>query len=111
MEDEFIRKVREVILQNLDDEDFDILRLSEAISMSRSQLYRKFKTLTNKTIGEYLRSFRLGKAHELLETGRINVSEAAYCTGFRNLSHFSRVFNHEFGVNPSDVLNGSRLPN
>lgn len=107
IEDAFIHKVREVMAQNLDDDEFDILRLSQAMSMSRAQLYRKFSTLTNRTIGEYLRSFRLNKARELLEAGGSNVSEAAYSTGFRNLSHFSRVFTNEFGMNPSEVLNSS----
>ncbi len=109
MEDEFIRKVREMMAQNLGNEKFDIPRLSEALSMSRSQLYRKFNTLTNMTIGEYLRTFRLQKAREMLECGRANVSEAAYRTGFRNLSHFSRTFTNEFGHKPSDILSASKL--
>ena len=109
MEDEFMRKIQDVMEHNLDNEEFDILHLSEAVSMSRSQLYRKFKTLTNRTVGEYLRSFRLNRARDLLEAGFTNVSEAAFCTGFRNLSHFSRVFTSEFGQNPSDILNGSKL--
>ncbi len=110
MEDEFIRKVEHAMDKNLDNEEFDILLLSEALSMSRSQLYRKFKILTNKTIGEYLRSYRLNRAREMLEAGRANVSEAAFRTGFRNLSHFSRVFTNEFGLNPSDILNASKMP-
>jgi YesN/AraC family two-component response regulator len=109
MEDEFMWKVRMVIDKNLENEEFDILHLSEAVSMSRSQLYRKFKILTNKTIGEYLRTFRLNKAHALLLAGQANVSEAAFRTGFRNLSHFSRVFTNEFGIKPSDILNASKL--
>lgn len=104
MEDKFIGEIRALIDQNLDNDEFDILGLSRAMSMSRSQLYRKFKTLTNKTIGEYLRAFRLNRAREMLEDGQVNVSEAAYQTGFRNLSHFSRVFNSEFGYKPSDIL-------
>ena len=110
LEDEFIRRVQDVMNENLDNEEFDILHLSEKVSMSRSQLYRKFKTLTNLTVGEYLRTFRLNRAREMLEAGRANVSEAAFRTGFRNLSHFSRVFTNEFGLNPSDILNESKLP-
>ena len=110
MEDEFIRQVEQAMDKNLDNDEFDILLLSETLSMSRSQLYRKFKTLTNKTIGEYLRTYRLNRAREMLEAGRANVSEAAFRTGFRNLSHFSRVFTNEFGQNPSDILNASKMP-
>ncbi|MDX2431974.1 MAG: ATP-binding protein [Bacteroides sp.] len=109
LEDKFIGKVQDMMTQNLGNENFDIPGFSEALSMSRSQLYRKFKTLTNMTIGEYLRTFRLNKAREMLEGGRANVSEAAYRTGFRNLSHFSRTFSNEFGYKPSDILSAAKL--
>ncbi|MEN8120275.1 MAG: ATP-binding protein [Bacteroidota bacterium] len=105
IEDSFIRKIREFILANLDDENLDIKKLCNVVAMSRTQLYHKFKSLTNRTIFEYLQSLRLLKAKELLLTSDINVSEAAYQTGFKNLSHFSRAFTKEFGVNPSKIQN------
>lgn len=103
LEDSFMQKIREIMFANLSDEMFDIHRLCLAVAMSRAQLYRKFKSITDRTLSEYLRSLRLLKARELLRTSDINVSEAAYKTGFKNLSHFSRVFTEEFGVNPSEV--------
>lgn len=102
-EDEFMKKVREIMNANLDNEKFDIQRMCKEIAMSRTQLYRKFRSLTNKTINEYLRSLRLHRARQLLFSSDISVAEAAYRTGFKNLSHFSRVFTHEFKVNPSDI--------
>ncbi len=108
LEDEFIRKVQLAMDQHMHDEEFDITGLCKLVSMSRSQLYRKFKNLTNKTIGEYLRTYRLSRAREMLESGQANVSEAAFQCGFRNLSHFSRVFTREFGQKPSDFLNADR---
>jgi len=71
--------------------------------MSRAQLYRKFKSLTDKTVNDYLRTFRLHKAKELLLTTDRNVSEVAFDVGFKNLSHFSKVFTEEFGKNPRDM--------
>jgi len=103
LEDSFMQKVREVMTENLSDESFDVEQLCRAVYMSRAQLYRKFKSLTDKTIGEYLRTLRLKQAREMLASGKVNVSEAAYRTGFKNLSHFSRVFTEEFGINPSDI--------
>lgn len=107
IEDSFIRKIREFILANLDDEKFNIKKLCYVVAMSRTQLYHKFKSLTNRTVFEYLQSLRLLKAKELLMTSDINVSEAAYQTGFKNLSHFSRAFTKEFGTNPSKIQNSS----
>jgi signal transduction histidine kinase/CheY-like chemotaxis protein len=102
-EDTFMRRIREIMLVNLGDEGFDIHRLSNEMAMSRTQLYRKFRSLTNMTITEYLRSLRLHRAKELLHDSVLTVAETAYRTGFRNVSHFSRVFKREFGENPSAI--------
>ncbi len=103
LEDKFINQVRDIMIENLANEKFDINELCKIIAMSRSQLYRKFKSLTDRTLNEYLLFLRLSKARELLTASDINVSEAAFRTGFKNLSHFSRVFTREFGVNPSEL--------
>ena len=104
LEDAFIHKVREIMLANLGNEELDIQHICDQISMSRTQLYRKFRSLTNRTVTEYLRSLRLHRAHELLTGHKLTVAEAAYKTGFRNVSHFSRVYKFEFGVNPSGTV-------
>ncbi|HOW31674.1 MAG TPA: helix-turn-helix domain-containing protein, partial [Bacteroidales bacterium] len=103
IEDKFMLKVRNLLEMYLDDDRFGINELCSELGMSRAQLYRKFKSLTNKTVNEYIRSFRLHKARELLISSELNVSEVAYETGFKNLSHFSRVFTEEFGRNPSEI--------
>jgi signal transduction histidine kinase/DNA-binding response OmpR family regulator len=102
-EDAFIRQIRDIMFSNLDDDRFEIRRLCSEMGMSRSQLYRKFKFLTDRTITEYMRSLRLHKARDLLVHSDLTVSEAAYRTGFKNISHFSKVFTREFDVNPSDL--------
>ena len=101
-EDAFIIKIRKLMEENLDDDQFGIRQLCLAVGMSRAQVYRKFRTLTDKTINEYLMSFRLHKAKEMLRTTGLNVSQVAFEVGFKNLSHFSRAFNAEFGRNPSE---------
>lgn len=104
-EDAFMKKIRESMLSNLHDESFDINHLCQEVGMSRTQLYRKFKSLSNQTISTYLRTLRLSKAREMLLEGTRTVSEVAYHTGFKNLSHFSKAFKSEFKVNPSEVHN------
>ncbi len=101
-EDSFMQRVHNTMSAHLNDE-FDIKWLCQEVAMSRTQLYRKFKSLTERTVSEYFRSFRLHKAKELLMSSDIRVAEAAYRTGFRNISHFSRVFTKEFGINPCKV--------
>jgi len=103
LEDAFMGKIRNVMLANISNESFHIDRLCKETAMSRTQLYRKFRSLTDKTISEYFRTLRLHKARELLNTTEISVSEAAYKTGFKNVSHFSRVFTQSFGINPREI--------
>jgi CheY-like chemotaxis protein len=99
-EDAFMSKIRSIMEAHLDNEQFGILELCREAGMSRAQLYRKFKTLTDKTVNEYLIQFRLFKANELLSNTDLNVSEVAWEVGFKNLSHFSRVYSETFGHSP-----------
>ncbi|WP_242092257.1 ATP-binding protein [Aestuariivivens sediminicola] len=100
-EDQFIHEVHTILKAHLADEEFGIKALCRSLGMSRAQLYRKFSALTNTTVYCYLRTLRLKKARELLLTTNRNVTEVAYDTGFKNLSHFSRTFAKEFGHAPS----------
>ena len=71
--------------------------------MSRTQLYRKFSALTDTTVTEYLRLLRLHRAKDLLRNTDLTVSEVAFRTGFKNVSHFSKVFKETFNINPSEI--------
>lgn len=100
-DDWYMEKIRSLIDAKIDDDQFGIVELCDALCMSRAQVYRRFKSLSGRTPHDYLRSYRLQKAKELLLTTTFNVSEVAYRTGFKNVSHFSRVFTIEFGKGPS----------
>jgi signal transduction histidine kinase/DNA-binding response OmpR family regulator len=103
LEDSFMHKLHEAFQENLEDEDFGVEQLSNIMAMSRAQLYRKFKALTDRTLMDYLLSFRLHRAMELLQKSELNVTQAAYQVGFKNLSHFSSRFREEYGIKPSEV--------
>jgi transcriptional regulator GlxA family with amidase domain len=101
-EDEFMIKVRQALEANLKDDEFGVSQLCRELSVSRAQLYRKFKSLSNRTVADYFKSLRLYKAKELFLTTNLNVTEVTYLVGFKNLSHFSREFTNEFGKSPSE---------
>jgi signal transduction histidine kinase/CheY-like chemotaxis protein len=102
-EDEFIRKIRKVMEANLIDDEFGVSQLCNELAVSRAQLYRKFKSLSNKTIVDYFKSLRLHKARELLLTTDFNVTEVTFIVGFKSLAYFSRAFTHEFGISPREL--------
>ena len=99
----FLAKVNELILKNLDNPQFDANHLAEAMNMSRTQLFRRLKPVIKKSTAAYIRIIRLKKAKELLETTDLRVGEVAFKTGFETASHFSKVFNSQYGFNPSMV--------
>ena len=101
-EDEFMVKVRQVMEANLVEEEFGISRLCTELAVSRTQLYRKFKSLSNKTIADYFKFLRLYKAKELLLTTDLNITEVTFSVGFKSISYFSREFAREFGQSPSE---------
>jgi signal transduction histidine kinase/DNA-binding response OmpR family regulator len=100
-EDTFMKKVRKIMEIHISEDEFGIPELCKSIGMSRAQLYRKFSALTNTSVHHFIRKLRLVKAKELLLTTNLNVSEVAYDTGFKNPSHFSRIYSEEFGIAPS----------
>jgi DNA-binding response OmpR family regulator len=102
-EDSFLNKVRFTLEEHITDEEFGITQLCSLMAMSRSQLYRKFSSLTDLSVHQFIMTLKLQRAKKLLLTTDLNVSQVAFDTGFKNISHFSRVFTKEFGYNPSKV--------
>jgi signal transduction histidine kinase/DNA-binding response OmpR family regulator len=99
---EFLNKAKSVIENNLTNPKFDVERFAESMNMSTVQLRRKIKSLTNFTVVEFVRNYRLQKAANLLTQKTGNVSEIAYQVGFESLPYFSRVFQELYGVLPSE---------
>lgn len=104
IEDAFIVKINELLSKHYTRDDFTVSEFCQKAMLSRSQLHRKLKALTNLSTTEYLNNFRLEKAYELLTAKKVNVSEAAYATGFNDPRYFSKLFTDRFGKNPSDLI-------
>ena len=103
MEDLFITSISQLLAANIGDETYVISNLCREMAISRTQLYRKFRLQTGTTPNQYFLSIRLQKARELLGNPGVTVAEAAYKTGFKNISHFSQAFSRQFGTPPSEV--------
>ncbi|MFI5154367.1 MAG: helix-turn-helix domain-containing protein [Chitinophagales bacterium] len=104
----YLNEVNQFILSNISDPLFDANKLSRLMHLSRIQLYRKLKPLIKQSPADYIRSLRLQKAKELLETTDLRVSEVAFQTGFQSHSHFTHVFIQNFGARPSLFSRKSR---
>jgi DNA-binding response OmpR family regulator len=102
-EDAFLRKLKKVVEDHIEDETFGTPQILRAMGVSRTQLHNKLKALTGKSTSQVVRSIRLQKAKSLLQEADLNISEVAYAVGFKNLAYFSASFSEEFGVTPSEV--------
>jgi signal transduction histidine kinase/DNA-binding response OmpR family regulator len=100
-EDAFISKVREIVDENMEDEDFGVVQLCHKLGMSRSQLHRKITALTGASTSHLVNSFRLSAAKKLLKTTGLNVSEIAYSIGLEP-NYFSRMFKENTGLTPTE---------
>lgn len=103
-ENQFIKQVREIIDAHLDDSDFGVEDLCKEAGVSRTQLHRKIKALTDLSTTRFVRTHKLQKAIALLKEGQHNISEVSYMTGFSSPSYFTQCFSEEFGHAPSEVV-------
>ncbi len=99
----FMARVNAVINNHVSDTKFDVNKLADTMNLSRTQLFRKLKPIIGQSAAGYIRSLRLQKAKELLETTELRVSEVAFLTGFETPSHFTKVFAKAFGIRPSVI--------
>ncbi len=102
LENTFLQKVYDMITENASNADFSIEYLTEDLAMSKSQLYRKLKSMTGMSAKELLIHMRLQKAELLLKSSKLNVSEVAYETGFSTPSYFTRIFQKTYGTSPKE---------
>lgn len=103
-DEKFLRKLMSVLEVHMGDERFGVETLGLALGMSRSQLHRKLKALTGKGPSQFMRSFRLTRARDLLKAKTATTAEIAYTVGFGSPSYFTKCFHEEFGYTPSEVV-------
>lgn len=99
---QFLNKVVEIIEANIQDSLLDASFLESRLNLSRMQLYRRMKTLSNMPPVEFIKHLRLQKTVKLLETTTISVNEVFYQSGFNNQSHFFREFKKRYGCSPNE---------
>ncbi|WP_109829720.1 hybrid sensor histidine kinase/response regulator transcription factor [Reichenbachiella versicolor] len=102
--DHYLSKVNSIISDHLSDSKLSIEMLCEELGVGRSQLYRKILALTGKSIIEYVNSYRLSKAMELIHQGNLSIKEVAFRVGYNDNHYFSRSFKKEFGKSPTSFL-------
>lgn len=102
-ETKFLQKVIQMIHADIDNPNLGSRHVAQKMRMSESQIYRKLKAITGKSTAVFIRSVRLEKAKDLIQSTEKSISEIAYDVGFNDPSWFSRAFKEEFGQSPSTI--------
>ncbi|WP_419698489.1 hybrid sensor histidine kinase/response regulator transcription factor [Mucilaginibacter sp. NFX135] len=97
----FIKRALQLIEKNIDNADFSVEELSSELCVSRVTLYKRALALTGKSPVELIRSIRLKRAAQLLESSQLTISQISYKVGFKSQKYFVRSFKAEFNCLPS----------
>lgn len=84
--------------------DISIEEIANYTGRSLSTFKRDFKKCSTLSPREWLIHRRLEAAHELIQKGERKVSEICFDVGFKNLSHFSKIYKEKYGTPPTRNL-------
>lgn len=99
-DNDLIKRINELIDQNLDNTQYSIEDLSADVGLSRVHLYRKLKKLLGVSPSRYMRDYRLSKAAKILSKEDLRIVEVADRVGFQDANYFVKCFKEKFGISP-----------
>ena len=99
---DFIRKLLQVIEQNLDQEELGSTLIADRMAMSPRQFYRKFKEISNAAPSDLIKSYRMEKAARLLQNEELSIQDVIAEVGISSRSYFYKEFTRRFGMTPKD---------
>ncbi len=98
----FLHNLDEYIERNISDQDYGIDQLANDMNMSRATLNRKIRALAGQSTNQYVQSYRLKKAAQLLRSNFGNVTEVCFAVGFSSSAYFTKCFKESFHRLPSE---------
>lgn len=103
-DEEFLENLKKIIEKNLCEKNLDVEKLASLMTISRTSLYRKIKSISDLSVNEIINLSRLKKAVELMETKKYNLTEISDMIGYSSLNHFGRNFQKQFNMTPSEYM-------
>jgi signal transduction histidine kinase/DNA-binding response OmpR family regulator/ligand-binding sensor domain-containing protein len=108
---DFIEKAIRVVEASMSDPEFDIKTFASHMAVSPSTMLRKMKAITGESSDKFIRTLRLKRAAQLLQSSQLSVTEICYEVGFSSQKHFSATFKKQFEQSPSDYKKNFRKDN
>ncbi len=104
----FLEELDALLETNLSVPEFNVEQLGKKLYMSSATLYRKLQALTGEIPSQYLRSYRLKRAAQLLRDNFGSVSDVAFEVGFNSQAYFTRCFKEKFHQLPSNYMSNEQ---
>ena len=100
----FLEKVWGFMDENYHNEELSVDDFGREIGMSRATFFRKFKGLTGQSPIDFIRTYRMQQAINLMKLGNTSISEICVKVGYRSTSQFRKTFKEEFNINPKEYI-------
>lgn len=104
LDEEFMNKCTEIILNNIEDTEFSVNTLAVELSMSRTSVFTKIKGIIGMTPNDFIKITRLKKACKMMIEGEYRVTEIGFLVGFSSSSYFAKCFQKQFGMLPTEFV-------
>jgi AraC-like DNA-binding protein len=88
--------------------DFKSEELNTLLALSKSQTYRKIKSLIGVAPNQLIQEFRLCKSLKYLKKTNKTIAEIAFDLGFNSPTYFAKVFRKRFSITPTDFAKSSK---
>jgi len=103
MDQAFIKKLTDIVLANLANENFGVKELAIEAGISRVSLHRRLKSSKKQDASQFIRETRLQRAMEMLRRNEGTVAEIAFRVGFGSPTYFIKCFHEYYGFPPGEV--------
>lgn len=104
LDEEFINKCTDIILNNMEDTEFSVNTLAQELGISRTSVFTKIKGIIGMTPNDFIKITRLKKACRMMVEGGYRVTEIGFLVGFNSSSYFAKCFQKQFGMLPTEFV-------
>lgn len=101
----FMDKVQKLLENNLSAEGYTVDMLCADMGMSRTRFYSRIKEITGKPPIDYMFSFKMNRAKDLLIAQKYSITEIATILGYCDAKYFGKKFKDFYHVCPSKYMN------
>ena len=105
VDEKFLESLKTHLEAHYMEERFSVEDLASLMNLSRSQLHRKLNVLTGQAPNKLIRTFRMSRAKDMIESHSGSIAEIAYRVGFGSPAYFTKCFTEEYGHTPMEIMN------